>query len=152
MRLRVIAVGKDRKRLLFDAAREYSSRVGRYLPFQLVEVAASRHSRPKEARREEASRILSLCGQDKRLFTLEVGGRQMSSEALANLLGRLMQEGRDVDLVVGGDEGLDSSLSARAEGALSLGPMTLPHQLARVVLLEQLYRAMTILRGEPYHK
>ena len=85
-------------------------------------------------------------------MALDVGGKRLSSEALAERVNRWMVAGQDVDLVVGGDEGLGDAVRARAALTLSLGPMTLPHRLARVVLVEQLYRALTIVRGEPYHK
>lgn len=153
MRLRVIAVGKERAgRPLGEAAGDYASRISRYLPFTLVEVPASRRGEAERARREEAERIRSIHGEGRRLLLLDAGGESHASEGLSRLLGRMMQEGRDVDLVIGGDEGLDPSLRKRAERVIALGPMTLPHLLARVVLLEQLYRALTILRGEPYHK
>lgn len=145
-------MGRDKKRFFGEAPSEYKARIARYLPFEVLEVPASRHREPRKARKEEAQRILSVHGQGRRLFSLEVFGKALSSEKLAHLMGRFMHEGRDVDLVIGGDEGLDPTVSERAETTLSLGPLTLPHQLARLVLLEQIYRAMTILRGEPYHK
>ncbi len=152
MRVRVIAVGKHRKSLFGDATGDYAGRLSRYLPFEIVRIPPSRRSEPDRARREEAERILAAHGQGRRLMLLAPSGEALSSETLARLMERLMQEGRDVDLVIGGDEGLDPSLRRSAERRLSLGPMTLPHQLALVVLVEQLYRAMTIIRGEPYHK
>ncbi len=152
MWLRVIAVGRDRKGLFQRAVEDYSSRLCRYLRFEVIEVPASKLRRADAARREEADRIVSVHGERRRLFSLDGGGEALSSAGLARLLDRLILESRGVDFVIGGDEGLDPSISRKAEKALSLGPMTLPHQLARVVLVEQLYRAMTILRGEPYHK
>lgn len=152
MRFRVLAVGRDRKRTFGDAAADYALRISRYSPFEVAELAASKHSDPARARREEAERILARHGEGRRLVALEVLGEALPSEGWALLVGRLMREARDTDFVIGGDEGLDQSVRGRAEKLVSLGPITLPHQLARVVLLEQLYRAMTILRGEPYHK
>jgi 23S rRNA (pseudouridine1915-N3)-methyltransferase len=152
VRLRVIAVGRDRKGLFAPAVETYVGRIRRYLPFEVVTVPASRHAEAARARAEEAEKIRRAHGTGRRLICLEVDGEALSSEGLATRLGRLMQEGRDVDLVIGGDEGLDPDLRREAEAAVSLGPMTLPHQLARLVLVEQVYRAMTLLRGEPYHK
>lgn len=152
MRFRVLAVGRDRKRIFGGAAEDYAARVSRYNPLEVVELSASKQTDPDRARREEGERILSRHGEGRRLLALEAGGEALPSEGWARLVGRLIQEARDVDLVIGGDEGLDASVRGRAEKLVSLGPMTLPHQLARVVLLEQLYRAMTIIRGEPYHK
>ncbi len=152
MRLRVVSVGRDRSGLFQPAVDTYAGRLRRYLPFELVELPASRVREPVRARDEEATRILAAVGPDRRLVALDVGGKRLSSEALAERVNRWMVAGQDVDLVVGGDEGLGDAVRARAALTLSLGPMTLPHRLARVVLVEQLYRALTIVRGEPYHK
>lgn len=152
MRLRVVSVGRDRSGLFEPAVATYAKRLRRYLPFDLVELPASRAKEPRRARDEEAKRILGAVGPDRILVALEAKGRPLSSEALAKTVNRWLVAGRDVDLVVGGDEGLGPAVGDRADLTLSLGPMTLPHRLARVVLVEQLYRAMTILRGEPYHK
>ena len=152
MRLRVVSVGRDRSGLFQPAVDTYAGRLRRYLPFELVELPAARAREAARARDEEASRILGAVGPDRLLVALDVGGKRLSSEALAERVNRWMVAGQDVDLVVGGDEGLGDAVRARAALTLSLGPMTLPHRLARVVLVEQLYRALTIVRGEPYHK
>ena len=152
MRFRVLAVGRDRKRTFGEAGIEYARRIARYLPFEVIELSASRRTEPERALAEEAETILAKHGEGRRLFALDVGGEAISSEEWARLIQRLMEDARDVDFVIGGDEGLGPAVRDRAQRRISLGPITLPHQLARVVLLEQIYRAMTILRGEPYHK
>lgn len=152
MRLRVISVGRDKSGLFQPAVEEYAGRLRRHLAFELLELPASRAREPGRARREEGERVLAALAAGSQLVALDQRGRAHSSEALSALLGRWMVEARDVDLVIGGDEGLDEAVRTRAGLVLSLGPMTLPHRLARVVLVEQLYRALTILRGEPYHK
>jgi 23S rRNA (pseudouridine1915-N3)-methyltransferase len=90
--------------------------------------------------------------EDTRVIALAAGGESWTSEQLAELVGRWEMEARDVTFVIGGADGLPADVLARAERKWSLGPLTLPHELARVVVAEQLYRAGTILRGEPYHK
>jgi 23S rRNA (pseudouridine1915-N3)-methyltransferase len=90
--------------------------------------------------------------EDTRVIALAAGGESWTSEQLAELVGRWEMEARDVTFVIGGADGLPADVLARAERKWSLGPLTLPHELARVVVYEQLYRAYTIRRGEPYHR
>ena len=151
MRLRLVSVGRDRSGLFEPGVQEYARRIRRHLPFDLVELPASRRRDPREARAEEARRLLEAT-RGRRRIARDERGRARTSEACAEHLGRWMQEGRDVDLVVGGDEGLDGPVREAADLVLSLSAMTLPHRLARLVAAEQIYRALTILRGEPYHK
>jgi 23S rRNA (pseudouridine1915-N3)-methyltransferase len=107
----------------------------------------------ERALRAEADGVLRALPEGAYVIALDTGGAQRSSEEFAERLAALGLDGRStVAFVVGGSAGLDASVLERADEALSLGKMTLPHQLARVVLLEQLYRAFRILRGEPYHR
>ncbi len=150
MNLRLVAVGKLRPacRELCD---EYLKRLGRYLKVDEVEVREARGP-DAVARREEAKRLLDRCPPQSRIVALERTGRAWTSEELARQLARWREGGRDVALVLGGSTGLDIVVLERAEACWSLGPLTLPHELARVVACEQLYRAGTILKGERYHK
>ena len=107
---------------------------------------------PRATRAAEAKDILARVRLSDWLVALDERGQALSSTELAAWLGRAQREAKDVTLVVGGDEGLDPSVLARAGLVLSLSKMTLPHRLARVVVAEQIYRAFTLLRGEPYHK
>jgi 23S rRNA (pseudouridine1915-N3)-methyltransferase len=149
---RLLAVGRLRPayRALCD---EYLRRIGRYGPITEREVReASRVATPALRRREEAARILDAVPDRARVVALDRTGTAWSSEELARRLGRWREEGLDTCLVIGGDWGLDPELVAGARYRWSLGPLTLPHELARVVTLEQWYRAWTIIRGEPYHR
>ena len=153
MKLRLIAVGKDRSGLYAPAVDEYVKRLGRYLRFELVEVSeAKKHAGTPQARDEEAETILSRVKPTEHLVALDERGEQLTSLELATRMDRWMTSGRDVSLVIGGAAGLSPDLLARAKEKLALSRFTLAHRLARLVLVEQLYRAMTILRGEPYHK
>ena len=154
MRLSVIAVGRLKERYWREAADEYLKRLGPYATVRVVEIA-DRDSGRDEARAiaEEGADILRAIPDSSHVVTLEIGGREMSSEAFASRLAALALDGRStVAFVVGGSVGLSAEVLARADERLSLGRMTLPHNLARVVLLEQIYRAFRINRGEPYHK
>jgi 23S rRNA (pseudouridine1915-N3)-methyltransferase len=153
MRLRVVAIGKDRSGLFAPAVEEYARRLGRYAKFELVEVPeAKRHAGTPRAKDEEGEALLARLGTAERVVLLDERGKEPTSVELAQRLAGWLQRGQDVALVIGGSDGHGEAIRARAQETLSLSRMTLAHRLARVVLLEQLYRAFTILKGEPYHK
>jgi 23S rRNA (pseudouridine1915-N3)-methyltransferase len=154
VRLTILAVGRLKERFWREAAEEYLKRLGPYATVRVVEID-DRDSGRDEARAlgEEGADILRAIPEGAHVIALEIGGRQRSSEAFAARLGELALDGRSsVTFVVGGSVGLSADVLRRADERLSLGEMTLPHNLARVVLLEQVYRAFRINRGEPYHK
>lgn len=152
MRVRVLSIGKDRKGRFEPLAEEYAGRIGRMLPFEVV-VAGEARGDDAAARAAEAELLRRRLRERDIVVALDERGEQLTSEGLA---GRLREAeragGRDLAFVLGGPSGLDPALLRGCAHRLSLSRMTLPHQLARVVLLEQIYRALTILRGEPYHK
>ena len=154
MRLTVIAVGRLKERYWREAADEYLKRLGPYATVRVVEVD-DRDSGRDEARAlaEEGADVLRAIPEGAHVVALDIGGKQLSSEAFAGRLAALALEGRStIAFVIGGSVGLSAGVLARADEKLSLGAMTLPHNMARVVLLEQVYRAFRINRGEPYHK
>ncbi|MBI3181853.1 MAG: 23S rRNA (pseudouridine(1915)-N(3))-methyltransferase RlmH [Myxococcales bacterium] len=151
MKVRVASIGRDRAGLFAPAVAEYQKRLSRYAGFSLVELPESRRA-GAQALEEEARALLKLASPRDWLVALDERGQQLSSVELSRFLARAQSESRDLLFAVGGDEGLSSEVRQRAKLVLSLSRMTLPHRLARLVLLEQLYRAFTILRGEPYHK
>ena len=151
MELVLLAVGKLRPSYR-EASDDYLRRLGRYLKVREVEVREASRARTVAARRgEEGERLLARRPPGSRLIALARQGTAWTSEELARQVERWQHEARPVALAIGGSHGLAPELLASAE-RWSLGPLTLPHELARVVVLEQLYRASTILRGEPYHK
>ena len=152
MELLVLAVGRLRPSYR-EAVDDYLRRLGRHHKVREIEVReASRAPTVEAQRREEAERIRARLPAGGRMVALAREGAGWSSEELARRLGTWLREARPVALVIGGSHGLDPVLLAAAADRWSLGPLTLPHELARVVVAEQLYRAGTILRGEPYHK
>ena len=154
MRLRIIAVGRLKERHWREAADEYLKRLGPYARVEVVEVP-DRDVTADEARalEAEAADVLRAIPEGATVAVLEIGGRASSSEEFARWLEDLGTDGRpSVAFVIGGAAGLHPDVLARADVRLSLGALTLPHQLARVVLLEQIYRAFRITRGEPYHR
>ena len=154
MRLTLIAVGRLKERYWREAADEYLKRLGPYATVRVAEID-DRDSGRDEARAlaEEGADILRAVPEGAHVITLEIGGKQRSSEQFAARLAALALDGRSsVAFVIGGSVGLSAEVLARADERMSFGPMTLPHNMARVVLLEQIYRAFRINRGEPYHK
>ena len=154
MKIDVIAVGRLKERFWREAADEYLMRLRPYADVRVVEIADRDPARGQErAVAEEGADVLRAIPDSAHVVCLEIGGRQRSSEQFAARLDALGLEGRShVIFVIGGSHGLAPEVRARADETLSLGPLTLPHNLARVVLLEQVYRAFKISRGEPYHK
>ncbi len=154
MRLDVICVGRLKERYWRDAADEYLKRLGPYAKVTMTEVP-DRDVTADEARalEAEAAGVLKALPEGATVAVLEIGGVARSSESFAEWLRALGVEGRShVVFVLGGAAGLHPDVLARADERISLGPLTLPHQMARVVLLEQIYRAFRIIRGEPYHR
>ena len=154
MRVTLIAVGRLKERFWRDAADEYLKRLGPYATVRVVEID-DRDSGRDESRAlaEEGADILRAIPEGAHVIALAIDGKQRPSEGFAERLAALALEGRSsVAFLIGGSVGLSAEALARADELLSLGPMTLPHNLARVVLLEQIYRAFRINRGEPYHK
>jgi 23S rRNA (pseudouridine1915-N3)-methyltransferase len=152
VQISLVAVGKLRPsyREAFD---DYARRIQRYAGFQVHEVReASRAPNVAAQRAEEAERLSRHVPTTATVVALARVGAGWTSEDLSQQLQRWQQAARPVAFVIGGSHGLDRSLISRAGATWSLGPLTLPHELARVVVVEQVYRGFTILRGEPYHK
>ena len=154
MRFVVAVVGKPRDANLAGAIREYETRAGRYWPLDVHEVREepARSGSADLVREREGERLLSSIPQGAQVIACDLTGRALSSEEFAAWLQQLRERARDVALVIGGAFGLGASVKERATSSLALASWTLPHELARLVLAEQLYRAGTITRGEPYHK
>jgi 23S rRNA (pseudouridine1915-N3)-methyltransferase len=155
MNLTVVAVGKLKERFWTDAVAEYARRLSGYVQLDMREVpdrSAVREGRARALERESQD-ILSALPSGARVVLLDRQGRQYSSEELAAHLDDLKLSGTSsFAFVVGGSYGVAPVVRARADECISFGKLTLPHNLARVVLLEQLYRCIRISRGEPYHK
>jgi 23S rRNA (pseudouridine1915-N3)-methyltransferase len=148
----VVAVGKLRP-YYREACDDYARRLKRYVTFGEQEVReASRAPTATAQLKEEAERLGGKISDKTTIVALARQGTGWSSSALALQLDRWLVTARPVSLLIGGSNGLDPGLLTRSESRWSLGPLTLPHELARVVVFEQLYRAFTIVRGEPYHK
>lgn len=152
MEIGIVAVGKLRP-CYRQACDDYARRLKRYTIIREHEVReASRAPTPTAQRTEEAARLEARITDGSTVVALAREGTAWNSREFARLVERWLLVARPLALVIGGSEGLDPSFLARAGARWSLGPLTLPHEVARVVVFEQLYRAFTILRGQPYHK
>ena len=159
MKITVITVGKIKEKYLKDAIAEYSKRLSKYCKLEIVEVADEKT--PDNAsevvedaiRSKEAERILKYVKDDAFVITLEINGKQLSSEELAGKIDKLGVQGTShIIFIIGGSIGLGQEVLQKSNYALSFSKMTFPHQLMRVILLEQIYRSYRIINGEPYHK
>ncbi len=152
----VTAVGKLKEDFWRQACAEYLKRLSGYARIEVKEVAdvdPSRAGGVSSARAREADAVLATLGDAQHVILLAAEGTQRTSEQIASRLDALFLGGTsDIAFVIGGSHGVDASVYDRADETLSLGRITLPHNLARVVLLEQIYRSFKISRGEPYHK
>lgn len=159
MKISVITVGKLKEKYLRDAVAEYAKRLSRYCKLEIIEVVDEKTpdqagAAAEEAIREkEGGRILRYIRDDMYVITLEINGKMLTSEEFADKIESLGLQGKSsVAFVIGGSIGLGKEVLARSDFALSFSKMTFPHQLMRVVLLEQVYRGYRIINGEPYHK
>jgi len=152
--LTVTAVGRLRERHWQAAQEEYVRRLGRYTDFRLVEVrdAVGKALPDAAAAAREGEQLLAATPRGARIVLLAADGRLMDSPELAAWLRAHLEQHGTLAFLIGGPVGFDPTTAAAAHERLSLSRLTFPHELARVLLLEQLYRAFTILRGEPYHK
>lgn len=154
MRLVVAVVGKPRDRHLAAAIDTYETRAARYWPLEVVEVkeASGRGVAAAEARSREGAKLLERVPGDALLITCDERGERLTSAEFSRVISEARDRAQDLAFLIGGAFGLPDEVRAKARRSLQLAPWTLPHELARLVLAEQLYRAGTIVRGEPYHK
>lgn len=154
MRIVLIGVGKPRDPALAAAIREYETRAARYWPLAIEEVREepARAASADLVREREGERILARVPPGAVLAACDERGTGMTSTEFAAWLQGEREAARDVAIAIGGAYGLSPAVRRRATRTLALAPWTLPHELARLVLAEQVYRAGTIVRGEPYHK
>lgn len=151
MKFRLVVVGRVRDRALAEVIAGYEERAARYWPLEVMEVREEHGREATSVVRREGERLLEKAAGSL-LVACDERGDLLTSVSFADWMQRLREGGRDVSFVIGGAHGLDVAVRAAAARRLTLAPFTLPHELARLVLGEQLYRAGTIVRREPYHK
>ncbi|MFU2107640.1 23S rRNA (pseudouridine(1915)-N(3))-methyltransferase RlmH [Paenibacillus larvae] len=159
MHIQIVTVGKLKEKYLVQGITEYVKRLGPYAKVQMIEVPDEKapeilsETQAQQVKQKEGERLLAHLKSDAYVVALAIDGKEFSSEELAQQLDQLAIYGRSqVAFVIGGSLGLSDKVIRRADMRLSFGRMTMPHQLIRLVLVEQIYRAFKINRGEPYHK
>lgn len=156
MKINIISIGHKPPTWAEEGCKEYLKRFQRDLSIVLTELKpafrVSDTDKNHLARAKEKGRILTKLNKNARLIALDEAGTQTTTNELARLLTNWMAEGRDLDFVIGGADGLDPEIKNQADKMLSLSLMTYPHALARLILIEQLYRAQCIIKKHPYHR
>ena len=159
MKIKLITVGKIKEKFFKDAILEYSKRLSKFCNLEIIEVQdemtpdKATDVENQKILEKEGDRILSKIKDSDFLITLEIEGKKLSSEDLAKKLSSICLSGQStIDFVIGGSLGLDKKVKTRSDFSLSFSDMTFPHQLMRVIVLEQIYRAFKINANEPYHK
>lgn len=159
MNIDVVCVGNIKEKYFTDAIKEYQKRLGSYANFNIIEVDEYKlpnkysQAQVEEGMEKEADAILSKINDRACVIPLCIEGKQMDSENFAEKIEKITVDGySDICFIIGGSNGLHNKVKTKGQLKLSFSKMTFPHQLMRVVLVEQIYRAFRILRNEPYHK
>lgn len=159
MKITILTVGKIKEKYFTAAIAEYTKRLSRYCKLELIEVQDEKtpdkapDAINRQIKEKEGERLLSNLKEDAYVIALAIQGKELSSEQLAQKMNQLTLNGKShIIFMIGGSLGLSDAVLKRADYRLSFSPMTFPHQLMRVILLEQIYRAFKINAGEPYHK
>ncbi|MGW9100487.1 23S rRNA (pseudouridine(1915)-N(3))-methyltransferase RlmH [Priestia megaterium] len=159
MNISIITIGKLKEKYLKQGIQEYLKRLSSYAKVEIIELADEKapenlsESEMEQVKQKEGVRILAKISDDTHVIALAINGKQKSSEELAKEINSLATYGKSkIAFVIGGSLGLSSEVMKRSNAALSFSKMTFPHQLMRLVLVEQIYRAFRIIRNEPYHK
>lgn len=159
MKITIVCVGKIKESFYRQAIDEYAKRLSKYCKFEVIEVADEKtpdkasEVQELQIKEKEADRILDKIKEDAYVFTLEIKGKRFTSEGFADCIQNVTLRGKShLVFVIGGSLGLHDKVLKRSDQAISFSDMTFPHQLMRVILTEQIYRAYRIINGEPYHK
>ena len=159
MNINIIAIGKIKEKYIQEGIQEFSKRLSRYAKLKIIELddeKAPENLSQKDmdlVMEKEGKRILSKIPQNSFIISLEIEGKHISSEMLSKKIENIMVDGmNDITFIIGGSLGLSDEIKKKSNFKLSFSKMTFPHQLMRLILLEQIYRAFRIMKNEPYHK
>jgi len=150
--IKIICVGKIKESFFREAIKEYQKRLSKYTKLEIIELPDYTNGNAQENQKKEALLIQKQIGSKDYVITLEIEGRTFSSEQIAEKIDDLFQNYSTITFVIGGSYGLDVSIKEKSDLSLSFSKMTFPHQLFRILLLEQIYRSYKIIHHESYHK
>ena len=150
--IKIITVGSIKEKYLKDAIEEYQKRLKKYTDLEIVEIKEEGLLPAKQAMAKEAEKINKHINEKEYIITLEIEGKELTSEELSKKIEDIMIINSNITFIIGGSYGIDKSIKDKAKYHLSFSKMTFPHQLFRVLLLEQIYRAFKIMNNESYHK
>lgn len=150
--IKIITVGSIKEKYLKDAIEEYQKRLKKYTDLEIIEIKDEGLLPAKQAMAKEAEKINKHINEKEYIITLEIEGKELTSEELSKKIEDIMIINSNITFIIGGSYGIDKSIKDKAKYHLSFSKMTFPHQLFRVLLLEQIYRAFKIMNNESYHK
>ena len=150
--IKIITVGSIKEKYLKDAIEEYQKRLKKYTDLEIIEIKEEGLLPAKQAMAKEAEKIIKHINEKEYIITLEIEGKELTSEELSKKIEDIMIINSNITFIIGGSYGIDKSIKDKAKYHLSFSKMTFPHQLFRVLLLEQIYRAFKIMNNESYHK
>ena len=150
--IKIICVGKIKEKYLIDAIEEYLKRLGKYSKIEIIELQDESQGEIDKIKKIEGLKIEKYISPKDYVISLEIDGKKLTSEEFANLIDKELIEYSNITFIIGGSYGIDESIKEKANYHLSFSSMTFPHQLFRVLLLEQIYRAFKINNNESYHK
>ena len=150
--IKIITVGSIKEKYLKDAIEEYQKRLKKYTDLEIVEIKDEGLLPAKQAMEKEAEKINKHINEKEYIITLEIEGKELTSEEISKKIEDIMIINSNITFIIGGSYGIDKSIKDKAKYHLSFSKMTFPHQLFRVLLLEQIYRAFKIMNNESYHK
>lgn len=150
--IKIITVGALKEKYLKDAIEEYKKRIKKYTDIEIIEVKDEGLLPPIQAMEKEAEKIKKYISEKEYIITLEIEGKEFTSEEFSKKIEDIQMINSNITFIIGGSYGIDRNIKAKAKMHLSFSRMTFPHQLFRVLLLEQIYRAFKIINNESYHK
>ena len=150
--IKIICVGKIKEAFFRDAIDEYKKRLSKYTAVEIIEVQDEGLTDQKTAKKKESEKILKVVNQKDFIITMEIEGKELSSQELASKIDNIFNINNNITFIIGGSYGLSDEVKQLSNFKLSFSKLTFPHQLFRIILLEQIYRAFKINNNESYHK